>query len=374
MKYKILLCFLLLNKNLQSGHGHNMVHNAELNLKLSHMRKSWHLYVKQFAGFCLEKIAKDFKQMIPCLYLHMSCKMSIRERNCSQNKQQKHVTAILGQFNVSVTFVKHGQEVYFDKHPFRQWTFTLDKTLRLNLTFTFIKFSSSRNNICSLQNLTIFSSSAGIIDMFTFCKKLSEFHIFPRFSNTDIFMHTAEHKWQYHYFTYQFVLLYSVMDTDIFHNVMKSRANLSYLQWVLQTKHMSIYGNNIVVEKHQSIQIQVVDQDKSCVRVFDGPGTDAELVQRQTTVRKVFFFASSFQCVIQQIMSNICSQIDVTFAGKDLDISLSLNSETEFSFYSPDHTFPVLSNWSKLMVSTPTLVSRISILKEGFLTCVNLVQ
>lgn len=349
----LFLLHLMLLVTFHAVSGHNMVHKDELNLQLLHMRKSWHLYVKQFAGDCLYKSANSCRhRQKTCSLCFLSlCKMLIKMDSNTAKNQPRLITSITGLINVSVTFARYWGDLYFDKHPFRQWTFTLDKTLRLNLTFSFTKFSSSRIHICSFQNLTVNTSSAEANDVFTFCKKLSQFHVFPQFQFVKIEMFTADHKWNFHYFVYKFTISYCITDLHIVTSVSIANYSLCYPTeptWILKTESIIIYSMSIAVQKFQSVQIQVFNKIISCVRVFDGPGTDTDLASMKTSGSITIFAASSFQCIIHQRVSNICSPVKVIYHAKDFNISLTFNSSSVYSFNSSNQAVPVLLKFVKI--------------------------
>ncbi len=336
--YFLLLC--IFHKN----NAHNVVQKDKLKLNEISMAKKWHLYLKQFLAKRAQHITNIFSDLIPSLLLLAKCKLFAR-MNTQLEYKRKNITGVIGFIDVFVAFVKRNKDIVNNHDQFQVLGFSLDKALRVNLTFGFTQFSSSRNKICAFQNLTVASHTTQVVDVFTSCEKLSQFHVFPKFPQVEIVMNTAKHKWDYHYFRYQFTLLFSVMDQQVLESIQPLN-RISHLEWLLKTTQAHILGLKIQVKKFQSIEIRAGNRTtSSCLALYDGPGVDSQAVNVNF---KSFFTTLSFQCVIQQRISTNCTQDEISYRQINLSVSLVLNSQqTEYSYSSSNNKAPVLVNIPK---------------------------
>ena len=195
----------------------------------------------------------------------------------------------------SQCFKRGSNEYYFHTHT---WIFTLDKQLRLNITFTHIRIVISHFDTCYIGNVTVrtFDLSENSKFQFVYCGIHSNIPNYPKTKNVDIMVSIRP------YIQYIVIFSYAVIDPD---RTISSRPQIEKtikLEWFVYfpTTKKYLQFLHLKVEKYNVIVLSFANHINSPYEVFDGPGRRSKALKLRSQTEYV---TSTFQCVIFLLVS-----------------------------------------------------------------------
>ena len=199
-------------------------------------------------------------------------------------------------FHKSNQYFKGGfNEYYFHTHS---WIFTLDKQLRLNITFTHIRIVINNLDTCYIGNVTVrtFDPSENSKFQFVYCGILSNIPNYPKMRNVDIIVSIRP------YVQYIVIFSYGVIDPDRTISLRPQIYKTNKLEWFVHfpTTNKYLQFLHLKVEKYNVIALSFANHIRGQYEVFDGPGrrSKALILRNQTD-----YITSTFQCVIFLLVS-----------------------------------------------------------------------
>lgn len=180
---------------------------------------------------------------------------------------------------------------------------------------------------CFLGRIIISNqNAANATPRLEFCHKYPEMNIFPDASQVNI---TSDVRTSY---KYEFSFAYSVIDFHLITTVCTK--NNSRPPWGLYFPKVKtlIYSMHIVGDKFRSLTVQSFVGWSKQIFIFDGPGSQSELLKPVNTMSyKTFYFSTSFQCLIFFENTTLFTYIATDVRNIS---SVHLKENTSFEYFS----------------------------------------
>ncbi len=191
------------------------------------------------------------------------------------------------------------------------FTFRLNQTLRLNVTFSQIKFSQT---FCVLNKSSIIVDSLypSRVERLKYCGIIPELNVFPTSPAVDIYFLQLRHiflqtKMTYYVFDEKQVETCQTVGLNQPHTVSAFRFFLKYI---------SLCVHHIKVAHHQVLIIATSMELDPQNKVHDGPGRKCKLLQPFSTTQNIKEFrANSFQVTIHTVRSWNASLTVFNYSG-----------------------------------------------------------
>ena len=208
--YFVLVCIFLLALVTRLAITETLLNNEILNLYVytdppknwfSYIRALLHNYLKfslaqqtkgQKNSYFTDSVKKLMKRIKIIRILSNTTQVTMTQNRCFSSDA---VTTPLGRamkqdfsdifYDGNSCFKGNSDEYYFHTHT---WIFTLDKQLRLNITFTHIRIVISHLDTCYIGNVTVgtFDPSENSKFEFVYCGIMSNIPNYPKMRNVDI--------------------------------------------------------------------------------------------------------------------------------------------------------------------------------------------
>ena len=186
-------------------------------------------------------------------------------------------------------------EYYFHIHT---WLFTLDKQLRLNITFTHIRIVMGYLDTCYIGNVTVrtFDPRDNSKYEFFYCGIFSDIPNYPKMKDVDIILSIRP------FVQYIVIFSYCVIDANRIISLRPQIDKTIKPEWFVHfpTGKKYLRFINLKVRKYNVIVLLFTNHIKSVYEVFDGPGRRSEALKLGNQTEYV---TSTFQCAIFVLLS-----------------------------------------------------------------------
>ncbi len=253
------------------------------------------------------------------------------------------------------------------------WTFALHSSLRLNITFDTILFSSPN---CGQANVTVFSS-----DKFLFCGHVSSLQLFLSESRAQMILHvlTDVH--------FKLNALFSVIDPNMIHTFSTHKAKtirkVTKIEELYKQRRLTIDKDIVVgLKRNFWIYIFFIKVRKAFsvliaaaaswlpLTVFDGPDTTCNVSEKRQNV----YISSTFQCTVKkETTGQFTPSKKLDFVSKLINVMLSVGIHQIQAITLPRHICSeqvcAVHIWTEPAFQVNTTVTRLTHEGEKSITC-----
>ena len=274
-------------------------------------RKKWLQYVWKFAAEEFEKVfEKEHRYLGITKYIIYRLKVLFKTasiiRYFAWIKNKTNVSHVItlpvgtikkaGENENIVTQSITPGEYYYN---IETWEFTLDKQLRINITFYYIRIIFNVLSECYLGNVTIKSLLENQPrNSFVYCGVLSNMAHYGMFPDIEITVSLRP------YVTYNITLFYGVIDSNATYNCPHIRFTKQIPHignepgWLLYfpTTKQFLQKIHISIARFNTLKITTYANIQNSIQIYDGPGILSKMVL--LNINRTSFETSTFQCVL----------------------------------------------------------------------------
>ena len=338
------LCILVLEitfataAKMSNVHLHSNLNEIQLPKNSS---KYWFAYVKAVVYSTMKSIQTKFDHLkyayitylrlfseITFIYdMKLSTNYSIITHNANETNTEEYTYAIYGNYSLynSYYFDLNDEECQNDTGLYfiHKWQFQLDKDLRVNITFLYLRIYLFDINSCDLGHVLIQSSNRKYNNLqeIQYCGRYSSVKYYSASESVKVTISTKN------LVSLEVNSLFSIIDKRLVLSWGK-RKTTSYKILFIWEIYFEFSQSHLVKYLLQVDKLQyiVLTYSSSIVcsflKSYDGPGTSSKILFPQLKDKKWIVISSSFQmCLFQEKFAGCFTHFGITFSSFSHNIS-----------------------------------------------------